>query len=48
MAIRQEIARIEQLGDSFIPFAAELGRLAKGFKMKQMCEFLNPYLEEIE
>jgi len=48
VAIRQEITRIEQLGDSFIPFAAELGRLAKGFKMKQMCEFLNPYLEEIE
>ena len=48
VAIRQEIARIEQLGDPFIPFAAELSRLAKGFRMKQMCEFLKPHLEETE
>ena len=46
VAIRKEIARIEQLGDPFIPFAAELGRLAKGFNMKQMCDFLEPHLEE--
>jgi CheY-like chemotaxis protein len=46
VAIRQEIARIEQLGDPFIPFAAELGQLAKGFQMKQMCEFLRPHLEK--
>ena len=48
VAIRQEIARIEQLGDPFISFAAELSRLAKGFRMKQMCEFLKPHLEETE
>ena len=46
VAIRQEIARIEQLGDPFIPFAAELGLLAKDFQMKQMCEFLRPHLEK--
>ncbi len=44
--IREQIDRIERLGEQFVPFAAELRKLAKGFHMKQMCGFLKPYLKE--
>ena len=46
--IREQIDRIERLGDPFIPFVTELRRLAKGFHMKQMCAFLELYLGETE
>jgi CheY-like chemotaxis protein len=45
MAIREHIDRIEQLGPSYIHFAAELRRLTKGFQLKQLTEFLSQYVE---
>ena len=43
--IRQRIKQIEQLGDEYRPFTAELDRLAKSFDMDQLTDFLKPYLE---
>ncbi|MCZ6675787.1 MAG: PAS domain S-box protein [Candidatus Poribacteria bacterium] len=48
VAIREHIDRIEQLGDQFIPFAAVLRRMARGFQTEQICDFLKPYLEETD
>jgi hypothetical protein len=45
MGIRERIAKIEQLGREYGPFAAELGRLAKSFDMDQLKKFLMPHLE---
>jgi len=46
--IRQRIVQIQQMGDEYRPFAAELDRLAESFDMDQLTEFLNPYLEKKE
>jgi len=46
--IRQRIKQIEQLGDEYRPFTAELDRLAKSFDMDQLTDFLKPYLEGLE
>ena len=46
VAIRDRIAKVEELGSSYQPFAAELRRLAKTFDMNQVKNFLTPYLEE--
>ncbi|MEC4672766.1 MAG: ATP-binding protein, partial [Nitrospirota bacterium] len=34
VALRKEIAKIEEMGEQFLPFANELRRLAKGFDME--------------
>ena len=44
MAVREQIGRIEDLGAAYQPFAGELRRLAKDFQLKQLCEFIKPYL----
>lgn len=46
VAVREQIATIEALGAPYDPFAAELRRLAKGFQLKQLCEWVRPYLEQ--
>jgi PAS domain S-box-containing protein len=46
--IRQHIAKIEEMGEEYRPFAAELGRVAKSFDMDQITDFLQPYLEKLE
>jgi CheY-like chemotaxis protein len=46
VAVREQIGRIEELGAAYQPFAGELRRLAKGFQLKQLCEFVRPYLEQ--
>ncbi len=45
MAIRERITKIEQMGESYRPFATELQRLAKSFNMPELTKFLTPYLE---
>lgn len=45
VAIGERIAKVEELGAQYRPFAAELRRLAKTFDMKQVKTFLAPYLE---
>jgi CheY-like chemotaxis protein len=45
MTIREHIDRIEQLDPSYFHFVAELRRLTKGFQLKQLTEFLSPYVE---
>ncbi len=44
--IRERITKIEQMGDPYRPFAAELQRLAKSFDMRELREFLRPYVQE--
>ncbi len=44
--IRDEIVRLEQLNPAFAPFTAQLNKLAKNFNMKQICYFVEPYLDE--
>ena len=44
--VRREIERIEQLNERFVPFAKKLRKFAKNFNMKQICSFLEPYLDE--
>ena len=46
--IRQRITDIEQLGDEYQPFAAELRRLAKSFDMEQLKTFLQSYMDRAE
>ena len=46
--IRQRIAKIEEMGDEYRSFAAELGRVAQNFDMDQITDFLQPYLEKTE
>lgn len=43
--IRARIARIEQLGDQYHPFALEIRRLAKSFDMERLQAFLTPYVD---
>lgn len=45
VALRKEIAKIEDMGEQYLPFANELRRLAKGFDMEFISQFLQPYLE---
>ena len=46
VAVRQYIAKLEQSGKEYGPFAAALRPYAKGFNLKQLCEFLESYVEE--
>ncbi len=46
--IHQHIAQIQEMGDEYRAFAAELDRLADSFDMDRLTEFLNPYLEKKE
>ena len=46
VAVRQYIAKLEQSGKEYEPFAAALRPYAKGFNLKQLCEFLESYVEE--
>lgn len=46
--IGEQATRIEQLDERFIPFAAELRQLAEGFQVKQIREFLKPYISNRE
>ncbi|MEJ2115918.1 MAG: response regulator [Gammaproteobacteria bacterium] len=44
--VRAEIERLEKLNSRFIPFINNIRKLAKSFSMKQICIFLEPYLQE--
>ena len=46
VVVRQYIAKLEQSGKDYEPFAAALRPYAKGFNLKQLCEFLESYVEE--
>jgi CheY-like chemotaxis protein len=43
--ILQQTARLEQLDAQFLPFAAELRQLAKGFQERRIREFIRKYME---
>ena len=45
LPIREQLVKIEQLGDEYQPFVREIHRFAKAYEMKKLCEFLQPYLE---
>ena len=45
VAVRRQIGKIEQLGDAYKPFVVELEGYARVFNLKQLCEFLKPYLD---
>jgi PAS domain S-box-containing protein len=42
--ILQRVESIEQLGDQFKPFAGELRRLAKEYRMKEIRELVKPFM----
>lgn len=44
IAIRQEAARLEQLSGAYRPFVAEVRRMAKSFDLKELAQWLTPYL----
>jgi CheY-like chemotaxis protein len=44
IAIRQEAARLEQLGEAYRPFVAEVRRMTKSFNLKELSQWLTPYL----
>ena len=46
VGVREQIGMIEALGPAYQPFAGELRRFAKGFQLKELCEFVKPYLEQ--
>jgi PAS domain S-box-containing protein len=46
--IGEQAARLEQLDERFVRFASELRQLAQGFQVKQIREFLKPYMSERE
>lgn len=46
--IGEQAARLEQLDERFVPFAAEIRQLAQGFQVKKIREFLKPYMSERE
>ncbi len=46
LGIRKEIERIERLDSQYQPFVRKLAKLAKDFNMKQICYFLEPYLDQ--
>jgi hypothetical protein len=43
--ILQRVESVEQLGDQFKPFAAELRRLAKEYRMKEIRELVKPFIQ---
>ncbi|MCI0691834.1 PAS domain S-box protein [candidate division KSB1 bacterium] len=43
--ILQRVESIEQLGDQFKPFAGELRRLAKEYRMKEIRELVRPFMQ---
>jgi hypothetical protein len=43
--ILQRVASIEQLGDQFKPFAGELRRLAKEYRMQDIRELVKPFIQ---
>ena len=45
MAIRQQIASIEKLGDQYLPFVKEVRKIVKSFDMDQLVSFLVGYVE---
>jgi CheY-like chemotaxis protein len=45
IAIRQEAARLEQLGEAYHPFVAEIRRMTKSFNLKELSQWLTPYLQ---
>jgi hypothetical protein len=45
IAIRQEVARLEQLGEAYRPFVAEVRRMTKSFNLKELSQWLTPYLQ---
>ncbi|NUN14055.1 MAG: response regulator [Myxococcales bacterium] len=44
--ILQQVDQIEQAGEQFAPFANQVRRLAKGFQMKQIREFVKQFVRE--
>ena len=44
--IRTEIERLEKLNSRFVPFTNNIRKLTKTFSMKQICNFIKPYLQE--
>jgi CheY-like chemotaxis protein len=44
--ILKQVDKIEQSGAQFVPFATQVRRLAKGFQMKQIREFVKQYVQE--
>jgi hypothetical protein len=43
--ILQHVESIEQLSDQFKPFAGELRRLAKEYRMKEIRELVKPFMQ---
>ncbi|MFB3071077.1 MAG: PAS domain S-box protein [Nitrospirales bacterium] len=46
LEVRKQIDAIDQMGPHYAPFTQELHGFAKAFNMKQLSEFLKPYLGE--
>ena len=44
--VREHIMRIEQMDEQYKPFAAKLRQFSDKFDLRQLCEFLKPYLEK--
>ena len=45
IAIRQEAARLERLGEAYRPFVDEVRRMTKSFHLKELSQWLTPYLQ---
>ena len=46
--IRKQIAYLEKLDKQYQPMVTKLNQLAKRYQMRQICELLKPYVEELE
>jgi len=46
LEVRKQIDAIDQIGQQYAPFTQELRGFAQAFNMKQLSEFLKPYLGE--
>ncbi len=45
VGVRNEISQIEHMGKEYEPFVHELRGFTKTFQLKQLCEFVKPYVE---
>jgi len=48
VGVREEISHIEQMGEEYGPFVQELRIFSKAFQLKELSEFVKPFLEKME
>jgi PAS domain S-box-containing protein len=48
VGVREEISQIEQMGEKYGPFVQKLRGFTKAFQLKQLSEFVKPFLENKE